>query len=138
MKRSDIILNIASEIVMFNHNINFGTAQDMAEVILIRIEKDGMLPPSYTYIPGNPDIISSIGSGRKNEWEPEINWGDSNLRAEVPGTNKTMDELRREEFQEEMDLLSNGQCPCGDVSSEGCNVTGCLLACYNEKFNEKN
>ena len=46
-----MVLNIASEIVMFDPQIDFGKAQDMAEAILARVEKDDMLHcPVYGFV----------------------------------------------------------------------------------------
>ena len=59
MKRSDVILAIASELVHSDINfVPFNKAQEMAEIILNRIEKEGMLPPPL-------DIIS---------WDKVHNW----------------------------------------------------------------
>jgi hypothetical protein len=52
-----MILDIASEIVMFDPTINFGTAQDMAEAILNRIENEGMRPPVYIKRNENPESM---------------------------------------------------------------------------------
>jgi len=50
MKRSEMILNIASELIHEHTNlIPFDKAQDLAEIVLNRIEKDGMLPPIEPY-----------------------------------------------------------------------------------------
>ena len=45
MKRSEMVLKIASEVVIHDHTITFDKAQDLAEVILGEIEEAGMLPP---------------------------------------------------------------------------------------------
>jgi hypothetical protein len=46
MKRSEMILAIASELVSECHEINWARAQLAAGVILNRIETEGMLPPA--------------------------------------------------------------------------------------------
>jgi hypothetical protein len=70
MKRSDMVLNIASTIVMHDITITFDKAQEMAEIILERIEKEGMLPPEIKCTdPGHFE-----GDSFKyeiNEWENE-------------------------------------------------------------------
>lgn len=46
MKRSEMIQNIASELVCEQTNhISWDKAQEVAERVLARIEKDGMTPP---------------------------------------------------------------------------------------------
>jgi hypothetical protein len=45
MKRSEMVENIASELVIFYPKFNYDVALELADIILIRIEKDGMLPP---------------------------------------------------------------------------------------------
>lgn len=80
MKRSEIIMNIASELVHeFTNFMAFDDAQEMAEIVLKRIEKDGMIPPNnqkYDYTitnswePETPKMIilvGNIGSG-KSTW----------------------------------------------------------------------
>ena len=39
MKRSDIIKDIATEIIIFDHKIDYSKAQVLANMILTRIEK---------------------------------------------------------------------------------------------------
>ena len=47
MKRSEMIKDIATEIILFDHKIDFSKAQLLGDMILTRIEKEGMLPPFY-------------------------------------------------------------------------------------------
>jgi len=64
MKRSEMILNIASELVREESNfISWDKAQILAEHVLKRIEKEGMLPPSQ--------LFKNIPWGFQCEWEPE-------------------------------------------------------------------
>lgn len=61
MKRSEMVLNIASELVhSYTNFLSFDKAQELAELILSRIEKDGVLPPAYSYLNIN-----------LRNWEPE-------------------------------------------------------------------
>lgn len=69
MKRNDMILNMASEIVMFDHSITFDKAQDMAGAILDRQEKEGILPPSYNK--PNEVFFDVTTFNKVNEWEKE-------------------------------------------------------------------
>lgn len=69
MKKSDAI-----KLVMDTFELEgLGTRmreKDAASIIDALIEV-GMLPPPYTYIPGNPETPSFIGSAMKHAWEPE-------------------------------------------------------------------
>jgi hypothetical protein len=70
MKRSDMIQNIASELVHeYTNFMSFDKALNMAEIILNRLEIDGMQPPSI------PTGASGweVGKGMPsyiNKWEP--------------------------------------------------------------------
>lgn len=67
MKRSEMIEIIASELVQeFTNFMMFNKAQELAEIILSRIEKDGMLPPIE---PGRTEADLDLGVP---EWEPEL------------------------------------------------------------------
>ena len=65
MKRSDMIKDIASELVCeYTNFMSFDKAQDLANVILNRIEKEGMCPP--------PDeTIGTSSLGIPCQWEYE-------------------------------------------------------------------
>lgn len=65
MKRSEMILDMASELVGEYPNIPFDKAQDIANVILNRIERAGMLPPIESY-----RSIEDLDLGPP-EWENE-------------------------------------------------------------------
>lgn len=58
MKRSDIILDIASTLVhTYTDFMSFDKTQELAELVLDRIEKEGMLPPcSYENIKDHPNM----------------------------------------------------------------------------------
>jgi hypothetical protein len=72
MKRSDAIDSIVYHCLSWDGLDTSGVpVEEIANDVLTHLEKLGMLPPRYTYIPGNPDIISELGSGIKHEWEPE-------------------------------------------------------------------
>lgn len=47
MRRSEMIQEIASQVVMEHVEIPWDKAQRLAEIILKQIEWHGMLPPSY-------------------------------------------------------------------------------------------
>jgi len=49
--------------------INFDKALEIAEIVLNRIEKEGMLPPEYNMNEGSGKY--KIPSCYTNEWEPE-------------------------------------------------------------------
>lgn len=70
MKRSEMVLNIASELVNDLTNfMPFDKAQCMAEIILTRIQKDGMIPPmskeTETHHGGYVRLWTM-------KWEPEV------------------------------------------------------------------
>jgi predicted kinase len=72
MKRSEMILIIASELVHeFTNFMDFDDAQSMAEIVLARVEDEGMLPPyNNSWEPETPRMIvlvGNIGSG-KSTW----------------------------------------------------------------------
>lgn len=70
MKRSDMVLNIASTIVMHDITITFDKAQDMAEIVLERIEKEGMLPPQIKVI--HPGAFTGDSFEYEiNDWESQ-------------------------------------------------------------------
>lgn len=71
MKRSEMIQNIASELIHPNTKfMSYDKALELAEIVLKRIEKDGMLPPGYpTNLSGWE--IGKGGSAYIYEWEPE-------------------------------------------------------------------
>lgn len=72
MKRSEMELNIATNIVITKPNIDFKEAQELAEIALISVLENGMLPPKAC-------IERSVRVGDEqrtayhntNEWEPE-------------------------------------------------------------------
>lgn len=74
MKRSDVVLNLATELILKAldgripiNALNFDDAQDLAEFMLSHVEKAGMLPPRRSYV--NPrDSVQIVIC---NEWEPE-------------------------------------------------------------------
>ncbi len=65
MKRSEIIQDIATEIIIFDHKIDFSKAQLLGDMILTRIEKEGMLPPYLTKDRRYPDTLN------QHNWEFE-------------------------------------------------------------------
>ena len=72
MKRSEMVQKIAAKIASFKGDLPPSRNDDfVASAILTLISEQGMLPPPFTYIPGNPDMPSSLGSGKKHEWESE-------------------------------------------------------------------
>jgi len=47
MKRSEMILNIASELVHeYTNLMPFDKAKELADIVLTRIEREGMYPPA--------------------------------------------------------------------------------------------
>ena len=46
MKRSEMIWELATELILFDTGINYDKAQEIAEHLLYRAEKAGMLPPT--------------------------------------------------------------------------------------------
>jgi hypothetical protein len=70
MKKSEMIEDIASEMIREEINFpSFNKAKIVAEHILNRIEKQGMLPPSVQI---NPNYSNArIPACYKNEWESE-------------------------------------------------------------------
>lgn len=62
MKRSEMIWDLASEIIISGldngFDIAYDKAQDMADKVLKRAEKEGMLPPKQDkqWPKGNPEI----------------------------------------------------------------------------------
>lgn len=77
MKRSEMIKNIASELIHeYTNFMSFDKAQELADVVLIRIEQEGMLPPSAKFKdPGH--FSGDEFEYSLNEWEPE----DESLKA---------------------------------------------------------
>lgn len=66
MTRNEMIQNIASELVHeYTNFMSFNKAQAMAEIILARIEQEGMLPPEAVVDNGQDGKMWS------NEWEEE-------------------------------------------------------------------
>lgn len=63
MKRSEMELNIATNIVITKPYIDFKEAQALAEIALISVLENGMLPPEYI-VDYSPMITT-------NAWEPE-------------------------------------------------------------------
>lgn len=51
MKRRHMIMDIASELILqlieYHIDLDYGKAQEVADKILTRQEKEGMLPPGY-------------------------------------------------------------------------------------------
>jgi hypothetical protein len=47
VKRSEMIQDIASELIQGTNFIPWNTAQELAELVLKRIEKEGMVPNTY-------------------------------------------------------------------------------------------
>jgi quinol monooxygenase YgiN len=70
MKRSDMLLNIASELVHEHTNfMAWDKAQELAKIVLSRIEKDGMLPPPYDVMKDRKNDFNQIYM--MNRWEDE-------------------------------------------------------------------
>ena len=75
MKRSDMIHSIASELLLSWLDVkgleglpDFKEAQQIAELLLVRIEKEGMMPPvHYLQIPADQ------GGGHKVDY-PMLEW----------------------------------------------------------------
>jgi len=70
MKRSELISDLATAIIMFDHSINYKVAQELADICLRNSEEAGMLAPMR--VPeltpyGEPNGLS-IG---EYTWEPE-------------------------------------------------------------------
>lgn len=66
MRRSEMILDIASELVRAESDfIDFGKALALAEYVLDRIEKEGMIPPETEVRLEDGDFE------RENVWESE-------------------------------------------------------------------
>lgn len=71
MRRSDMIKDLASELILAWLDVyetpeslpGFGKAQELADRILSRAEKEGMLPPML--------LIPEYAFQAPNEWEPE-------------------------------------------------------------------
>lgn len=84
MKRSEMIQNIASELIHPNTKfMSYDKALELAEIVLKRIEEDGMLPPSCVKLKSGL-TVSSVDVKNKvinytqdqvlttvNEWEEE-------------------------------------------------------------------
>ena len=64
MKKSEMILSIASNIVISKPYINFKEAQELAEIALISVEENGMQPPSRLLTDSGYAFYSL-------QWEPE-------------------------------------------------------------------
>ena len=78
MKRSDMIHSIASELLLSWLDLkglealpDFKEAQQIADLLLQRIEKEGMFPPEYTCINVIDPKPSRYGQCRMIAWEPE-------------------------------------------------------------------
>jgi hypothetical protein len=70
MKRSDMVLDIASELVHeYTNFMSWDKAQELAEIILSRIEKDGMSPPPYDVMKDRKNDFNQIYM--MNRWEDE-------------------------------------------------------------------
>ena len=73
MRRSEMVQEIASQVVMEHVEIDWAQAQRLADIILKQIEYHGMLPPSYearypksrNKLDGSTMIV--------HEWETETN-----------------------------------------------------------------
>jgi hypothetical protein len=87
MKRSEIVLKLEKA---------FGLdceGQPSAEDIIDFLEQNGMIPPFSSKAAAKSNEIDAAGY----EWDCEDLDMTNVTRAEVPGTGKTMDELRRGE-----------------------------------------
>ena len=72
MKRSEMILNIATDLIMNSINIDYKLAQELAEDMLSSAEKNGMLPP-VTLVENGIDFdkVDNIACSLENKWEEE-------------------------------------------------------------------
>jgi hypothetical protein len=75
MKRSEMLLDIASELVHEHTNfMPWSKAQQMAEIVLSRIEREGMKPP-MAEVPPYQELDLPLDPNPKNvwayQWEPE-------------------------------------------------------------------
>lgn len=73
-----MIKNIATEIILNIHIVPWNIAQEQAEIILNRIELEGMKPPGYMKPIDNPLIPGDFKNEKGQwctpevqEWEPE-------------------------------------------------------------------
>lgn len=80
MKRSEMIQNIASELIHPNTNfMSYDKALELAEIVLNRIEREGMLPPNRPELVNNNKIKTSKDMEKMptlviinvNTWGPE-------------------------------------------------------------------
>lgn len=71
MKRSEMIWDIASEIILADTSINYKLAQEIAENILDMQESVGMLPPCLDEGDYNHLIDHKGGTYCQNIWEAE-------------------------------------------------------------------
>lgn len=77
MKRNDMVLAIASEIVCELPQIPFDIAQIIGEAILNRVQKEGMLPPERYekfndfVMAYSDDYARLLDETKTHTWEPE-------------------------------------------------------------------
>lgn len=75
MKRSDMVKSLASQLIIDlpnGHNLPFDTAQDVASLLLFRLENEGMSPPySSRQFNKNWDQYRHESLGG-NFWDEEI------------------------------------------------------------------
>ena len=64
MKKSQMIMELATEIVLYDHQIDYGAAKDLAITVLQKAEELGMLPPTIKIKFGTVDY-------NDNAWEKE-------------------------------------------------------------------
>lgn len=72
MKRSEMVLNIASELVHeYTDFMSFDKAQKLAEIVLNRIEKEAMFPPPIKNPKFQGGHNNTIHPYYINEWDKE-------------------------------------------------------------------
>lgn len=101
MKRSEMIQIIASELVHEETKfMSFDVAQDLAEVILKRIEAEGMLPPIE---PGRTEYDLDLGVPEWEEEKPHMI-----ILIGLPGSGKTTHANQLKDYEViNQDLLGN-------------------------------
>jgi hypothetical protein len=81
MKKSDLIQDIASELIISGYDvldlgIGYDKAKVIADILLKRIEKEGMIPPGWVAVMAtgkkyNPETDQGRDVLNRYGWEPE-------------------------------------------------------------------